>query len=259
MTRLPLALQRLYLHHDASDQATQAEPSPLIDCRGQVRVMLLALARPADWATLSTVWQGVQRDLGLPAPAIAISGEASMQLWFSLAEATPVDQAAGFLVGLRMRYLGEVEPARLQLWPPAGGAMSSDPAADVPLPGRMVASERWSAFVAADLAPMFAEEPWLDLPPGDEGQARLLAGLKSITAADLALAMQSLTTARVEGGAASPTSPMAARTAPDQVPDPGAVGDDPRRFLLGVMNNDSLPWALRIEAAKALLPGQPGT
>ena len=33
-----------------------------------------------------------------------------------------------------------------------------------------------------------------------------------------------------------------------------AVSLDPKRFLLDVMNNDSLDLVLRIEAAKALLP-----
>lgn len=33
-----------------------------------------------------------------------------------------------------------------------------------------------------------------------------------------------------------------------------AASLDPKRFLLGTMNNDSLDLALRIEAAKALLP-----
>jgi hypothetical protein len=33
-----------------------------------------------------------------------------------------------------------------------------------------------------------------------------------------------------------------------------AASLDPKRFLLDVMNNDSLDLALRIEAAKALLP-----
>ena len=34
---------------------------------------------------------------------------------------------------------------------------------------------RWSAFVAPDLAAVFGDEPVLDIPPGDEAQAELLA------------------------------------------------------------------------------------
>ena len=48
-------------------------------------------------------------------------------------------------------------------------------------------------------------------------------------------------------------------------PRPGAASlatpqttDDPRRFLLRVMNDESVALALRIEAAKALLPSSSG-
>jgi hypothetical protein len=36
--------------------------------------MVLELARPAEWPPLARVWQAVQAELGLPAPAIAVSG-----------------------------------------------------------------------------------------------------------------------------------------------------------------------------------------
>ena len=39
--------------------------------------------------------------------------------------------------------------------------------------------EHWSAFVAPDLAHIFNDTPWLDLPPNLEGQAELLARLKA--------------------------------------------------------------------------------
>jgi len=88
--------------------------------------------------------------------------------------------------------------------------------------------------VAPDLAPVFAEEPWLDTPPGEEGQADLLARLQSIKSAAL-------------------PGPAAAAAA-GATPAP-ATNSDPKRFLLEVMNDASVPLALRIEAAKALLPG----
>ena len=34
---------------------------------GQVRALVLALARPADWEVLGRVWKGVQDELGWPA------------------------------------------------------------------------------------------------------------------------------------------------------------------------------------------------
>ena len=87
---------------------------------------------------------------------------------------------------------------------------------------------------------MFADEPWLDLPPNHDGQAQLLEPLKSIPPAEFELALQRLRPA------ASRQASNAAAHAADSL--------DPERFLLDVMNNESLGLALRIEAAKALLP-----
>ena len=111
-------------------------------------------------------------------------------------------------------------------------------------PALQADSGLWSAFVASDLAPMFADEPWLDMPPNPDGQAQLLAPLKSIPSAEFELALQQLrpTTGPVAPGLASNAAAQAAASL------------DPKRFLLDVMNNDSLDLALRIEAAKALLP-----
>ena len=102
MNRLHTELHRLYLPPAvaaaAVDGGSASGDSPagadLVDADGQVRAMVLELARPADWATLSAVWAGVQADLHLPAPAIAASGLDGIQLWFSLAQAVPVAQAA---------------------------------------------------------------------------------------------------------------------------------------------------------------------
>ncbi len=91
---------------------------------------------------------------------------------------------------------------------------------------------------------MFADEPWLDVAPNPDGQAQLLAPLKSISPVEFELALQRLKSAAV------PTTPGRASSPTAQV----AASLDPKRFLLDVMNNDSLELALRIEAAKALLP-----
>ena len=54
--------------------------------------MVLELTGPADWDVLSAVWRGVQADLELPAPAIAVSGTDGLQLWFSLEAPVPAAQ-----------------------------------------------------------------------------------------------------------------------------------------------------------------------
>lgn len=219
MNRLQAELQRLYF--------SGPEEPALAGTEGPVRAMVLELARPASWDRLATVWRAVQVDLELPAPAIAVSGIDGYQLWFSLSEPVPAAQAAAFLESLRRRYLGDVAPERI-------GMKSSV------LPPVQRAPGRWSAFVAPDLATLFADEPWLDTAPGPDAQADLLSRLKSIGADDWKRAWERL------GPVPEPEATQAPSTAADRA--------DPRRFLLGVMNDRAVELQLRIEAAKALLP-----
>lgn len=207
MNRLSAELQRLYQSPAADD----------------VRALLIELARPADWDALGHVWRGVQADLQLPAPGIAVSGTDGLQLWFSLQQPVSAARAADFLARLQARYLVGITPARVRLL--ATPAVPAIPAQDA-------ATGNWSAFVAPDLAPVFADTPWLDIPPGADGQADQLARLGSIKPAAFEAAMQAL----------QPAAPAAAST-----------DLDPRQFLQRVLNDERVDLALRIEAAKALL------
>ncbi len=237
MSRLQSQLRRLYL--------LPGDDASLVNAAGQVRALVLELTRPADWEMLSAVWRGVQADLALPAPAIAVSGIDGLQLWFSLAEPVSATRAADFLAGLHARYLPEAAAGRLRAFPSA--AQPGRHAALVPAPQGDAGN--WSAFVAPDLAPVFADTPWLDIPPSSEGQADLLARLQSIAAAAFDAALSQLQSA------ASPTAAPIAPIAPIASSSPIAVPDlDPRRFLQAVLNDETAPLALRVEAAKALLP-----
>ena len=213
MTRLKTELERLY-------------PT---DARDGVRTLVLEAVQPASWDRLAAVWQGVQAELGLPAPAIAVSGADAVQLWFSLQAPVAAAQGHAFLDGLRARWLADLAPAQVRLR-----------AGDAPPVPAALAEERWSAFVAPDLAAVFADTPWLDVEPGEEGQATLLQGLHAIEPAAFADALARLR-------APAPHAPAPAR-APE-----AADADDPRVFLRRVMNDESVDLALRIEAAKALL------
>ncbi|GAC1608456.1 MAG: hypothetical protein NVS3B2_17890 [Ramlibacter sp.] len=222
MNRLQAELQRLFLANE-------------IDPDAAVRAMVLELARPASWEGLSNVWRGVQVDLELPAPAIAVSGIDGYQLWFSLSEPVPVAQAMGFLESLRSRYLGDVARDRIAM----------QPARDARLPAVQQGEGRWSAFVAPDLAAVFGDEPWLDLPPGADAQADLLSRLACTKPDEWKRAIERLV--RVHA-AAPDAAPGGAR-----LPEAGPAAD-PRRFLLGIMHDGAVDLHLRIEAAKALLP-----
>lgn len=220
--------------------------------------MVLEVSGPADWDATSKVWRGVQADLGLPAPAIAVTGKDGYQLWFSLAESVPALQAMAFLELLRSRYLGEIKARRIALMPTVEAASPRQVLHARMVPALQAGSGRWSAFVAPDLAPMFADEPWIDMPPNTDGQAALLAQLKSIQPDDLRRALERLGPAKgalgsqAEAGLAE--KPATGVGQMNGRPAPAGRWLEPRPFLLDVMNNDAVALALRIEAAKALLP-----
>ena len=106
-------------------------------------------------------------DMTLPAPAIAVNGRdgAIEPPVLSLLEPVPVPKAAAFLDALRRRYLGDIVPVRVAMLP-AFDSASARPLVHVrPVPTLQADSGVWSAFVASDLAPMFADEPGLICRP----------------------------------------------------------------------------------------------
>jgi hypothetical protein len=243
MNRLRSELHRLYLARSPAHGEDEPLPSALIEPEGLVRAMVMELTRPPSWEILARVWRGVQTELELPAPAIAVSGVDGLQLWFSLAEPIAAARAQAFLESLRARFLLDIDSRRIRLMP-ASDASALHPERHARLvPALQEATGNWSAFVAADLAPVFAETPWLDIPPNEEGQASLLRGLDTMKPAVFEEALQRLGPGTTSADApAMPAQPVAA-----------VAEADPKRFLLGIMNDDSVALALRIEAAKALL------
>ena len=217
---------------------------------GQTRCLVLSLTRSPRWDELSQLWRGVQSELGLPAPAIAVAGDAGLQLWFSLAEPVAPQQALAFLDALRLRFMPDVRVDRVH-----GDCHQG--LRDAPVPAQLDASGRWSSFVAADLAAVFDDTPWLDVKPSEEGQAALLRGLATTDTQAFEQAFQVLGLhaepwpVRVGTSASPPTGLPLPLTAGLSVVT--AAEDDPRRFLLQVMNDSSVALALRIEAAKTLL------
>ena len=152
-------------------------------------------------------------------------------------------RAHAFLESLRVRFLADLPASRVRLQPDP-----AQPDRHAPLvPALQARGDTWSAFVAPDLAGVFSDAPWLDVEPGEEGQAALLRGLQSTKTAVLEIAL-----ARLAAQAPAPAGAPALERAPARGAPAGE--DDPRRFLLRVMNDESVALPLRIEAAKALLP-----
>jgi hypothetical protein len=248
MSTLPAELNRLYHAHEHPSHNLPDATPVLITPDGRVRALVLELARPADWTLLSTVWRGVQSELELPAPAIAVSGVDGYQLWFSLVEPVSVAQANSFLDALRGRYLSQVAPARLALWPSVDTSQPGTLLHAPLVPALQPANGQWSAFVAPDLAAIFAQEPWLDLPPNPEAQAHVLARLQGIKPALFQAALAQLCPALK-----AETAPTNAVVSPAAPATPGNCLD-PKGFLLRVMNDPGVELVRRIEAASALLP-----
>ena len=244
MNRLQTEMNRLYLGGLVFAQA-DAQDLSLVDARGRVRALVLELAQPTGWDALSEVWHGVQMELELPAPGIAVSGRDGLQLWFSIETAIPASQAHEFLEALRVRFLAHVPAARIRLWP----TPTQPPRHAALVPALQPDTGNWSAFVAPDLAAIFSETPWLDVEPGEEGQAALLRALQTMKPAafDAALVGMRATAPQVPAPVVAPASARELTAAAME------ATDDPRRFLLRVMNDESVALALRIEAAKALL------
>jgi hypothetical protein len=239
MNRLQAEQRRLYLTQDAT-----LEDSGLIDGLGQVRAMVVDVAQPAGWDAVAALCQGIQDELDLPTPAIAVSGGAGFQVWLSLAEPVLVLHAQAFLTALCQRFLSTV-PARHVQYLPVAEPSAALPARHASLvPALQGATGRWSAFVAPGLASMFADEPWLDVQPGIDAQAQLLCRLESISVADFARVKKEL---GLLDGKAAPGGGLGTAV-------PASTETDPRRFLLTVMNDPAVEMRLRIEAAKALLP-----
>lgn len=268
MSRLQTQLHRLYHPQPGSPIGDLAKPD-LLDAEGRTRALVLTLARPADWDAVARVWQGVQVDLNLPAPAIAVNGQDGYQLWFSTAAPLAWPDARAFLTGLQARYWPDVSPARVRIWPVSVPALTGSTLTQAPLdtsldspfvPALIGDTGQWSAFVSRDLAPVFTDSPWLDIPPNPEGQADLLTPLRSIETSDLQSALALLATPATSGDPTAPSTSTSngAQAAPQPAgtataPPLRSPQDDPRRFLLEVMNNPTVELALRIEAAKALL------
>jgi len=248
MTPLQTELRRLYLLEDQPADVPRPTGSETgrIDASGRVRAMVLDVAQLAGCSGVVALWHGTQDELGLPAPAVAVSGS-GYQVWFSLREPVLAAQAMVLLESLRLRYLADVSPHHVVMWPAVDASGQLQHTKGVP--ALQADTGRWSAFVAPGLISMFADEPWLDLPPSAEAQAKLLVNFESISPTSLMQALerlQSPNTAATPDAGLAPVEPTGQTKAHE--------GADPKRFLLTVMNDPATEMHLRIEAAKALLP-----
>jgi hypothetical protein len=187
MQKLISELTRLYLPAGAvSPQALArhvlGETTLAIDLAtadGMVRSMVIAFPRFANatangepalhWTRLCATANGLQAELGLPAPAVSISGSDGYGLWLSLEALTPLAKAQDFLQLLHQAYFPDM-------------ALRSD-AASAPVelpPCQNPPTGKWSAFIHPGMGAAFADESGLDMAPPLAGQAAFLEGVASI-------------------------------------------------------------------------------
>lgn len=234
MSKLFRELQRLYFP-EAARPRTSAGPGAsgepvarldLVGSSGLTRALLVGLRKAADWDALARLYEALQQDLDLPAPAVSVAADDGFWLWLSLAEPIPLAQADAFLAALRERYLGALPATSLILCPSAQRSVELPPA-------WCAASERWSAFIDPSMGAMFAEQAGLDMTPSRDRQADLLATLMSVKADDFARALVVL-------GQGAPAQFAAAASVMMPGDESFLIGagrfDDPRSFLLAVMN-----------------------
>lgn len=251
MNKLITQLQRLYFLPDqpglcqSPEDDGSKQPFQPVSADGTVRTLSIRFARPGDWEALSRLYQALQEELDLPAPAVSVSGDQGFRLWLSLAQPVPVGLARHFLAELRRRYLADLPPASLELVPGAESATINL------VPALNAATGKWSAFIDPSLGSMFSDESGLEMAPNMDRQADLLAGLKSIDAAAFRHGLALL--AADEPSPAPDNSPQRPTDKPSTLT-VGSNYSDPKSFLLAVMNDPSASAGQRIKAAKALLP-----
>ncbi len=175
---------------------------------GRTRAIVIPFDKVVDgaeaqhWSRLCEVAHALQAQLGLPAPAVSISGANGYALWLSLAAPAPLGQVQEFLELLHRAYFADM-PLR-----------SDAAAAPVELPPCLhPGTGRWAAFIHPGLGASFADESGLEMAPPFAAQCAFLEGLHSIAAAQFSAAMETL---RRAGDGAPGVEPAPAEPAPAQ-------------------------------------------
>jgi hypothetical protein len=151
-----------------------------------------------QWERLCDVANAVQGELGLPAPAVSVSGGTGFRLWMSFEEPVPVARAQQFLDLLRAAYC----PDAVVPWQGVQAPVELPPC-------RNPSSDKWAAFIHPGMGASFADEPALEMAPPLAAQAAFLQGLRSISGEEFEHALDVL-----QPASASAPAPVRAADAP---------------------------------------------
>lgn len=246
--RLAAELERLYgFQH-------QTEVGELE--RSDSRVLILELRKPSEWQSLAVIWNAFSLEWGMPAPGIAVNGSNGVQLWFSLSQPASLETCECFLAALCKQFLTGLPAGRVAWFPRSQSLSGPMNGLSMEVPVNVSGTDQWSAFVTRDLAAVFGDEPWVDVPPVRDQQAEMLSRLSSMSTAQMEAVLGILgarspsAQANLDSGTVAPLSPRSVNKASTS----RSSWQGPAEFLWGTMNNSALPMGERIEAAKALLP-----
>ncbi len=187
-------LNRLYLpagsvSPEALQQHLKGETSLAVHLAsrdGMTRAMVIAFPKTQDsadghWTRLCAVANALQGQLGLPAPAVSISGDNAFGLWLSLAQPTPVAQVQQFMTLLMRAYHPEamVDPNAVSLPVPL-------------LPCLHQGIGKWGAYIHPGLGASFIDDMGLEMAPPLAAQTAFLEGLESIQPSQFQAALAKL-------------------------------------------------------------------
>lgn len=228
MRKLIAQLRRLYLLDDQRYDDAELEGHlrgertisvDLVSDEGLARALLIEFRRLPDdghWSQLCETANALQTELGLPAPAVSVSGGDSYGLWLSLETPLPAARLRQLKALLQQAYFARQE---------------ADPGAvdrtSVELPPCLhQSSGLWAAFINPGMGASFADDLGLEMPPPAAAQTAFLEGLRAITEKEFEHALEAL---RTRLGADAAVAPVAAAPAPSA---PRHAGATPAGLLL---------------------------
>lgn len=180
MQKLISELNRLYLRHgmvsaEALERHVLGRETLRVNLSGdddQARTVMIPFQKvggegdATHWTRLCETANALQAELGLPAPAVSVSGASAYGLWLSLASPVPVAQLRAFVERLHAAYFADL-------------AFEVGTVVELP-PCLNPRTGKWAAFIHPGMGASFVDEPGLELAPPLAGQVAFLDGQESI-------------------------------------------------------------------------------
>lgn len=163
----------------------------LVTADGLARMCAVDLDRVTDWPVAQRLVE-VFPELGLPVPAISVSGRKGFGVWLSLESPVPAGTLRAFLRFLRRAYFPQIPNAGVDLRPDVAGPTLAAQAVMKLAPTLHLASGKWSGFIRPAEIEKFGASPWFETQPDPEEQAAILREIRPATVAEFMRAFATL-------------------------------------------------------------------